>query len=270
MSTHRFRWTDRRAADQELRDALGTGRPAAPDALGELLRAAARPAREGELAGEQAAVAAFRVADLNRAAAFRAANPDHPAPRPRRLTMLKTTLASLLTAKVLAPAAALAAAGGITLATATGALPTPDETPAGPPSEVTTTPRSPESMPSGKPDMPSSALPGLCQAYTAGAGAEHGKALDSPAFQALAAEAGGADKVSGFCDNVLADRPGKPSDVPAPPHSTGSPTALPPSAPDGVPAHPTGSPTERPSGAPTTVPSTPDHPTGSPESIPGR
>lgn len=178
--------------------------------------------------------------------------------------MLKTTLASLLTAKVLAPAAALAAAGGITLASATGALPTPEETPAGPPSEVTTTPRSPESTPSGKPDMPAAAVAGLCQAYTAGAGAEHGKALDSPAFQALAAEAGGADKVSGYCDDVLADRPGKPSDLPTPAHSTGSPTAQPTGTPTSVPAHPTGSPTERPTGAPTSVPaSTPDHPTGS-------
>jgi hypothetical protein len=49
---------------------------------------------------------------------------------------------------------------------------------------------------------------GLCHAYTAKTagdnGATNGKALDSPAFQALVTAAGGAEKVAGFCTALLA------------------------------------------------------------------
>jgi len=256
MSTHRHRRFDRRIAEQLLRDAQSPGRPAAPDALGELLHAAAGPAREGELAGEQAAVAAFRAARLA------------PAPLPRRRTMIKTTLAGMMAAKILAPVAAAAAVGGITVAGVTGTLPLPEDTPANPPAQQpTTTPRSviPTQDNAATPAAPNPSLTGLCQAYTSGVATAEGKAMDSPAFQVLIAKAGGEDKVTGYCAHRLADRSGAPQSVPStgpttPPHPTGRPSELP-----GVPdedrpdrsTHPTGPPTSKPA-----------HPIGSPTAMP--
>lgn len=262
MSRHRHRRFDRRTAEQLLRDAQSPGRPAAPDALGELLHAAAGPAREGELAGEQAAVAAFRAARLA------------PAPLPRRRTMIKTTLAGLLAAKILAPVAAAAAVGGITVAGVTGTLPLPEDTPANPPAQQpTTTPRSvvpTHANPANPatPAAPNPSLTGLCQAYTSSVATAEGTATDSPAFQVLITKAGGEDKVTGYCAHRLADRTGAPQSVPStvpttPPHPTGRPSELP-----GVPdenrrpnrsTHPTGQPTSKPA-----------HPMGSPTAVPPR
>lgn len=84
--------------------------------------------------------------------------------------------------------------------------------------------------------------------------------------------AGGEDNVGEYCADVLAERPGKPADVPStqpatPAHPTGSPTARLTGAPDEVPAQPTGSPTAKPN-APTQTPEhpkpKPSHPTGAP------
>ncbi|PWU57250.1 hypothetical protein DLJ47_03210, partial [Micromonospora sp. S4605] len=52
---------DRTESDRLL-DAAGPGAPAGTDPLARLLSAAAAPARPGELAGEEAALAAFRAA----------------------------------------------------------------------------------------------------------------------------------------------------------------------------------------------------------------
>ena len=49
------------------------------------------------------------------------------------------------------------------------------------------------------PDASGAARHGLCQAWSAGQGDDHGKRADSPAFQALVAAAGGADQVSAYC-----------------------------------------------------------------------
>ena len=49
------------------------------------------------------------------------------------------------------------------------------------------------------PDASGAARHGLCQAWLAGQGDEHGKRADSTAFQALAAAAGGADQVPAYC-----------------------------------------------------------------------
>jgi len=60
---------------------------------------------------------------------------------------------------------------------------------------------------------------GLCKAYAAQVSESPGKALESPAFTALVTEAGGADKVDGFCEKTAAaaEHPGgAPSDVQAP------------------------------------------------------
>ena len=61
MSTNRSRQIDRDMAEQLLGGAPG-GRTGGHDALAGLLAAAAAPAADGELPGEQAALAAFRVA----------------------------------------------------------------------------------------------------------------------------------------------------------------------------------------------------------------
>jgi hypothetical protein len=54
------------------------------------------------------------------------------------------------------------------------------------------------------PDAAAAARAGLCQAWQAGTGAGNGRRTDSVAFQALAAAAGGADKVAGYCQDVAA------------------------------------------------------------------
>ncbi|MEV6873572.1 hypothetical protein [Amycolatopsis sp. NPDC051128] len=205
MSTHRSRRLDRQTAE-ELLDGAPGGRD---HALNALLAAAAGAASEAELRGEHAAVAAFRAARLE------------PAPRPRRRLMIKTMLAKLLTAKlaVAAAAAAAVAAGGVATVAATGNLPgSPDE-------HATSTPATTASAKSGDPataatgtshgkakdsgaapsGSPSPSLVGLCHAYTAGAGSDHGKALESPAFTVLITTAGGKDKVDAYCVKVLAD-----------------------------------------------------------------
>ncbi len=55
------------------------------------------------------------------------------------------------------------------------------------------------------PDATGSAKQGLCQAWQSGEGGDNGKKDDSTAFKALAAAAGGADKVADFCKDVMKD-----------------------------------------------------------------
>jgi hypothetical protein len=49
------------------------------------------------------------------------------------------------------------------------------------------------------PDASEAARHGLCQAWAAGQGDDHGQRSDAPAFQALADAAGGADQVAAYC-----------------------------------------------------------------------
>jgi hypothetical protein len=53
------------------------------------------------------------------------------------------------------------------------------------------------------PDASGAARHGLCQAWLAGQGDDHGRRTDSKAFQALAAAAGGADQVFAYCQAGL-------------------------------------------------------------------
>jgi hypothetical protein len=252
MSAHRFRRVDRRTADQLLDGAPDRARAAGSDALSELLAAAAAPAREGELAGEQAAMAAFRAARLASVPQLR-----------RRSMLIKTALAKLLTVKIAATAVTAVTVGGVAVAAATGNLPTQrGDSPTVPPmgtvsattGQVTHTPsivssQAPDTADKNATDKnptdnnaadktnsdsgsPSPSLVGLCRAYTAGAGAEQGKALDNPAFTVLITTAGGTDKVSAYCTDLLGNQPGQSSAAP----STGKPTT-----------HPTGPPATRPS-----------------------
>jgi hypothetical protein len=54
------------------------------------------------------------------------------------------------------------------------------------------------------PDATGAARAGLCRAWQAGQGTDHGRRADSVAFQALVDAAGGAGKVAAYCEDVLA------------------------------------------------------------------
>ena len=74
--------------------------------------------------------------------------------------------------------------------------------------------------PATGPDASGVARHGLCQAWFAGQGGEHGKRADSTAFQALAAAAGGADRIPAYCQadaSASAAHGQPPADPPARP-----------------------------------------------------
>jgi len=240
MSNHRTRRITRETAEQLL--LRGTPEGAAGPLAG-LLATAAAPARTAELAGEQTALAAFRIARLT------------PAAELRRESMIQTTLAKLLTVKVAAVAIGVTALGGVALASGTGALPNQpaDKTPkahstsasdTGPKSEGAggrkdpTATRSPKAKKDkaakeSKEDKaakgtPSPSMVGLCKAYAAKPAGQRGKSLQSSAFTALIKSAGGTQNVAGYCKLVLAakagDAPKHPNGKPKPAHP-GKPAA---------------------------------------------
>ena len=181
--------------------------------------------------------------------------------------MLKTTVAKLLTAKLLAGAAvATAATGGVALAAATNTLPdrvqgaahdvvnAPAPDGHGKPNQLPGPPNKPTAKSSTTPvATPTPSLRGLCTAYRAGATSNHGKALDNPAFGALVAAAGGTDKVAAYCTTLIGTPKTHPTGKPSP-SPTRKPTSLPTGPRD---SHPTGKPTTVPSGPPSTHPSRP-------------
>ncbi|WP_434739965.1 hypothetical protein [Micromonospora sp. SH-82] len=203
-----------------LLDGARTGTPSADEPLARLLADAAGPPRPGDLAGEQAALAAFRAAR------------SAPAPRPRRHRSGLRPLAWLAgfaaaaTAGVAFAAVAVDGGGdppppppvGTTAAPppsgpATGrpTEPTPTETSAstdrpGSPTAATTPARptdEPDAGTSEAPPSPSAAaganLHGHCNAYLSKKPQQREKALTSPGFAGLVAAAGGADRVEEYC-----------------------------------------------------------------------
>ncbi len=95
------------------------------------------------------------------------------------------------------------------------------------------------------PDATGAAAHGLCTAWKGVA--QHGKAMESVAFQNLVEAAGGEDKVAAFC--AKADVPGS---------SEGRATGKPAGAPTGKPATTgTGKPSHAPTGKPETAPTVP-------------
>ncbi len=221
--------------DAETAEQLLRGHPTArrdSPGLAERLAAVSVGAFPGELAGEHAAVAAFL-----------AAPGAYPAPQPRSKFMIKSAvIAKLLTLKAAAVAVAAVSAGGVALAASTGVLPNP------------LAPQNPgHSAPgpdhtNGSNATPSPSLEGLCTAYLAGAGADHGKALENPAFTALVTAAGGADGVDAFCEGLGVTAPGSDrGEGAASDHPTGKPSDVGPTDhPTGEPSHPTGPPTTPP------------------------
>ncbi|MEV6306839.1 hypothetical protein AB0M02_46100 [Actinoplanes sp. NPDC051861] len=193
MSSHQGRSAmNRRTAESLLRgdrSALPAGDP-----LTQLLAAAKAPATAGELAGEDAAMAAFRAAV------------DSPATPTRRVSMIKLTLAKLLTVKVAAIAfATTATVGGVALASATGALPNPitsdkPSASASPSKHAKPTPAgsaAPRPSRSGLPPR----LAELCQEFAGKSGENRRRALDEDRFAELVERAGRKDRdhVYRFC-----------------------------------------------------------------------
>lgn len=151
---------------------------------------------------------------------------------PRPASPSETTTATTSEAS---PEAETAVASETTLETTTAETTTTEATPTV--SDAATT-------------APTPNLTGLCTAYQANDKSAHGQALDSAAFTALAAAAGGKDAVATFCVGLIGE-----------PKATGKPTAKPTQAATGK---PTAKPTQAATGKPTTRPT----PTGQPTAAP--
>jgi hypothetical protein len=237
-------------ADQDLLERLLDGRldpgsvPPGYGGLARLLAAATAPAAPEELAGEQLVMATF-------AAVMRSHAPTHV---PRRTAVARKVFTMKAAAVALV---AVLSVGGVAAA-ATGLLPGQASPVTGrAPATTATTAAAGQGVgvaarvdPGGAaqagathaqgresavgPDATAAARAGLCRAWQAGEGADHGHRADSVAFQALVAAAGGADKVAAYCEDVAAGRgadahgqgrasppgSGAPAD-PGPPASTG-------------------------------------------------
>jgi hypothetical protein len=197
----------RLALDEGTAERLLTGRLDPADAppgytpVAALLAAASAPPDAEELAGQAAIVAVFAAAARSRPVGVRLLTP-------RR----SQVLTKLLTAKAAAAVLGMLVTGGVAAA-ATGNLPAPAQqaahallggagVPA--PAEATATTRA---HPAG-PDAAGPSALGLCRAWSAGQGGQHGSKLDAPAFAALAKAAGGSDQIAGFCAQVTASTPG--------------------------------------------------------------
>jgi hypothetical protein len=168
-----------------------------------------------------------------------------------------------LAVKTAVVAATLTTAGGVALAATTGALPgSLGNERVSPATSASHHPVEPSVAPSDGADKgeahgsPSPSLVGLCHAYAVGNKADHGKALQNPAFTALIRSAGGADKVESFCAAVLAAKASQSPDRSGPENShapSGAPESSTAKVHPSRPADdPSGAPTDRRSGNPST------------------
>ncbi|MGH3647335.1 MAG: hypothetical protein ACRDTM_09180 [Micromonosporaceae bacterium] len=196
--------------------AAGGIAPAAPRVVAD------RGPAYGVPAGETAALVAYRAAAHKRS------------PQPRR----ESVITKYFTLKVAVGVATVLTAGGVAVAAGNGGLPDPAADQAAAHRTGAASTASP-----GK-ASPSPSLTGLCKAYDKVATKSRGKALDSPAFRALVAAAGGKNQVDGYCEDLLAaDKAPGADPSAAPDHPNGPPGDHPGG---GATDHPTGPPTERP------------------------
>lgn len=248
MSTNRSRRIDRDTAEQLLGGAR-TGAVPGDDALAGLLAAASAPVGDGELPGEQAAMAAFRSARLAQisttTSTIAATAGSAGAATPRKRNML--TPAMLLSAKV-AAAVAATALGGVAVAAGTGHLPAAlggkpaSSAPAASASAPASGPGEPLPGVLASPEAVPAALAELCRAYAADSapGArEPAEVLADRRFAPLVAAAGRPADVPGYCAPVLGGQGETP---------TAPPTAQPTDGPRGASASP--KPSGKPSGKP--------------------
>ena len=202
--------------DDETTDRLLAGQldpadaPPGYAAVAKLVAAATAPAATEELAGEPEAVARFAATARPRFPTR--ASTRRRAGRPRRLLTVKAAAAVLV---------AVLSIGGV--AAATGVFPAPARPAAdrgrdnpgrgatattGPSDAATTTAdgkaanRERGNGTATGPDATGPAKDGLCRAWQAGQGGDHGKREDSSAFRALAAAAGGEDKIAAYCQTT--------------------------------------------------------------------
>jgi hypothetical protein len=243
------------AADQDTLERLLQGRldpgsaPPGYGGLARLLAAAAAPAAPAELAGERLAVASFAAEMLQ--------------PRPSTLVPRRTAVPSKVFSMKAAAAALVAvlSVGGVAAA-ASGLLPgqaspVADQAAAttgagaaahglGEAAVASTGGTAQPAATDGRgrasavgPDATAAARAGLCRAWQAGQGADHGRRMDSAAFQALVDAAGGADDVAAYCEDVTAGSSAgthgqgqaSPPSVSAPPTSVPPPSSGPPADP---------------------------------------
>jgi len=258
--------------------------PAAHDsALGRALTRAGGPARAGELAREDATVAAFHQARLSPPPAVRKGFVS-----PRRLGSRAAVHAVVATAAVVALASgSFALAGSLDLpalpgqaddratestagrtstgaggtvtdpstgtSTSDGGDPSSTSGPGstGPTRSGGTT--SGHTSPSGTGTTPRPDLKGLCKAFQATERGDHGASLDSAAFAVLAEAAGSAD-VATFCVSLI----GEPTVTPTRPTPT-RPTPTKPTPTKPTPPKPTPTTTAAPTTATTTTGTSPGH-----------
>jgi hypothetical protein len=198
---------DRYAVDDETADRLLCGELKPNEATGPYARvaavfaAAAAVPREAEIAGEEAAMAAFRAAR----------RPAHGGVHRARPSRGRHLLIKLLGTKAAALALAGAASVGGVAAAATGSLPDPAQRIAHDVLGDVGVP-APDAEPAdaaqqGSPTDAGAA--GLCQAWSAGNGTDHGKRTDAAALERLVTAAGGPEKVADYCAS-LPDQPHQP------------------------------------------------------------
>jgi hypothetical protein len=240
-------------ADQDTLERLLDGRldpgtvPPGYVGLARLLAAATAPAAPDELTGEQVAMATF-------AGAMRS---HSPILSPRRTAVARKVFSLKAAAAALV---AVLSIGGIAAA-ATGLLPD-QASPVADKAAATTaadaaghglgkaavantggTAQAGSTDGQGResavgPDASAAARAGLCRAWQAGQGGDHGRRMDAVAFQALVDAAGGAHKVAGYCGDVTAGSSGahgqgqaSPPSVSAPPTTVSPPSSGPPADP---------------------------------------
>ncbi|MDH6133577.1 hypothetical protein P3T37_002973 [Kitasatospora sp. MAA4] len=211
MSTNRSRRIDRDLAEQLLSGAAD-GRQGGPGALYDLLAAAASPGTARELAGEEAAVAAFREAAQLMPAQSTASAPQSTASKFRRRSMAGCAPARFLSTKIAAAALTATALGGVAVAAGTGNLPaalggstggsTGAHTVPGAPLATTSASGHPEGLVRGS-QRPDNGLAALCRAWS-GAGGGTTPATPEARFAPLVRAAGGADRVQAFCAKLSA------------------------------------------------------------------
>jgi hypothetical protein len=187
---------------------------AATGPVAALLAAAAGPGLPGELAGEEAALAAFRAARATPAPAV----PHRP--RGRRLTTGAVAWIGAV--------AATATAGAAFAAVARDRAPDPvapapvrssaSPLPVAPPSHEPGRSTAPGALSPGTPSpltgtpsaAPTGQLHGLCRAWRAKKPEQRETALRTPAFQELVTAAGGPAEVEPYCQRLVPE--GKPSE----------------------------------------------------------
>lgn len=242
------------SADQDILEQLLEGQldpastPPGYRKLAQLLAAAAAPAAPQELAGERRVMAEFAAVMRSRPATLS----PRRTPVPSKVFTIKAAAAALV---------AVLSIGGIAAA-ATGLLPD-QASPVADQATATTaadaaghglgkaaaanlagTAQAGSTAGQGResavgPDASGAARAGLCRAWQAGQGSDHGRRMDAVAFQALVDAAGGTDQVAAYCEDVPAGAgadthsqgQASPPSVSAPPTSVSPPSSGPPADP---------------------------------------